>query len=219
MLLDDGSNVESVYHRQAGNDEVHDEKLLNGIFDAIDLAKVSFMPFVQSVEDDAREGNDNISVNITLSERYNKANLVVLNDVLKDYVTSYVIALWWVAVSPELAKNYYDQASLQMDRMRQCFVKEAPKKPVYKYPTKIELKDGLEADFYQLLEGNELTIYYTVSGDVDDVKDDIVVESSNTNIYKVEKRDRWYVTKLSDSNEGYVVVYSKHNPDVCVRLG
>lgn len=213
----DGTNAEAVYHRQAGGESSHEAKLYQGFLEAVNSAKVSFAPYVQSVE--GEEDDTTYVVSLTLSDRYNATMLGTLAGVLASYVTSYVVGLWWVAVSPELAKNYLDQSTIQLERMKQCFVKDAPKKPHYKYPTKLTLEEGLQEGFAQLRVGDELYIGYTISGEVENVKNDIVVESCCPQIVKAEQRDgEWYVTKLSDS-KACCVVYSRHNPDVCVRLG
>lgn len=222
-LLPDGSNSEYVYNMQAGDEEVHQSKLLRSIRHALDSLKGIFGKYVN---DDGSSTGDNITdtfsgssdyfdIVLDVSERFNTSYTDALAGLSSQYITNYVIGSWWSATNPALSKPYYDEASINQMHINRCFVKRAPSRPVYKYPKSISCAVGT-GDF---VLGEEVALPYTVTGDAGVVcVDDVLVESSNPLYVKVGGTRGHYTGELLvsiPSGESVsVTLYSRHDPDI-----
>lgn len=213
----DGSNSEAVYHMQAGGEEVHEEKLMRSLRAGLEQLKAEFSKYVKNdgastgdnIVDTLTEVDDYFDIVMNVSERFNKAYTDVLAGLSSAYLSSYVIASWWMAVTPALAKNYFDDAAVHLGGIKRSFVKVAPAAPAYKYPTRINCLVEKE-DFS---EGVEVSMAYTCDG-----VDDVLIESTNPLYVSVGgTRGNYTATLLRPIATGEKVVvalYSRHNPDV-----
>lgn len=218
-LLDDGTNVEAVYHSQAGDEAVHLMKIGDNVTEAVHLFASVLYPYSDDVK--IEEANSEYTLKAIVSDRYGDVSERV-GGLAKGYITNYSIGMWMVTVRPASASNYITAAENMKIEVAKCFKKGNRVKNAYPYATKIMvdpslLKNGING----LIVGIRTLVNPILVGNEGvQVKDDIECESSNPFYVKVEKEgSHFYVTKLMEDGEGYVLLYSKHDPDVCVKIG
>lgn len=225
VLAADGSNTEVVYNMQAGDDSVHESKLLRSLRVGLDSLKSQLTNFVKN---DGERTGDNISdtmvadhdyfdIVLNVSERFNKGYVSSLASMSSAYIIDYTIATWWTAVNPSLAANYYNSAGAVLGNIRRCFIKVSPISPAYKYPRGIE-NGAYYENGEELVIGRPYPAPYSVYGeneDDTDVVDDVLIESSNPAYIKVDGTvGNYTITRLAPYGLSTIRLYSKHDPSV-----
>lgn len=224
-LAADGANSEKVYNMQAGDDITHEAKLLRSLRIGLDDLKSKLTNFVKNDGDvtgdnisDSLDGDyDYFDIILDVSTRFNKGYVQSLTTLSSSYITEYAIGLWWTAVNPAFATNYFNSALNVMASIRRCFIKIPPQKPVMLYPKSITA--NFTADEFSSV-GDVVDLKYILEAQ-DDANgkyvDDIVAKTDNPKYISISSTDGGYKATLEipipAGETVNITLYSRHNPD------
>lgn len=230
------------YNEQAGDDPNSDFLLLSSLRASVDKFKTVVADYITTFND-YEVSADNISdtlsatttdtftINLIVSDRFNKALTQPLADQASAYVENTMIYEWFLPINPEMAKNYAAAAADNEVHIQRCFIKVRPATPTYKYPATITLtlpvvSSEAQADPESYLEsgvripiGQEEEISYTLTAEDTAFTpiDDIIVTTSDACCKCGINRGKWMVKGLS-TGTAIVSLFSRHDDTVKVRF-
>jgi hypothetical protein len=175
---------------------------------------------------------------LNVSDRFNNGYVKTLARLAQKYVEDRMIHLWWLPVSKEFASIYATAAEDDLEGIKGCFHKTAPGKPVYQFPTAIDIRypripgngyitpanktvptETLFNNPWVISRGSMCDISYVLSGeDGNKPIDDIVVRADNPccNPF-IQPNGCWGVEGVSI---GYAIItlFSRHNDQVFAKF-
>lgn len=128
-----GDNNHAVaYNEQAGDDEYHERKLLRTLRGAVGALEARLAEFVDSaagsisdtLSNAASDGSFTISV--VVSDRYNSGLATPIAQLSQEYIINKMLSLWWQAIKPTMAKDYFTFAEESLNSIKLCLTKTAP---------------------------------------------------------------------------------------------
>lgn len=201
------------YHETAGDETVHERKIIRGIWTSSDKLRSYIQDYLDvdgaSVADNntltVDEANDKIVLTLNVSERFNKANSDALARLCSKYIEDNTLVLWWGAINQQQMQYYNALLVEDMAGIQRLFNKRAPSIPETRYTTTLELS-GEQLETYV---GEHNTITYSID---DGVIDDIDIISLDPYIARGE-RDENYSICVHPRHSGYceMKVFSRHN--------
>ena len=242
--------ISMAFHEQAGNEAYHEAMLRRYMFSQIELLKTHFADYLTgdgNIAEDAtvsgEETNGVTSLLLTVSDRFNNGYVKSLARLSQKFVEDRMVYLWWHSVSKDFAAIYAAAAQEDLAAIMQCFTKTAPKAPLYRFPTAINIlypiiperkgypgyitpdnsatiePEILFANPWLISRGSETEISYTLSGENGNKPiDDIIVRADNPCCTPfIDDRGHWC---LRGDNHGYSVItlFSRHNDQVFAKF-
>lgn len=129
-IANDGSTNAKVYNEQAGDDTFHERKMARSFRAAIGSLESNLIEFIDptngSITDSVSQDQQTITINMVVSDRFNSSLANTLANLSQDYIINQMIALWWVALKPDLAAQYKAFATESWLSVRKCLTKMAP---------------------------------------------------------------------------------------------
>lgn len=237
--------ITAAFHEQAGNEAYHEAMLQRSMLSQIEMLKVLFHNYLTGdgnlAEDatiDSSEADGVTEIVLNVSDRFNNGYVKTLARLSQKYVEDRMIHLWWVPVSKEFAGIYAQCAAEDQEGIQTCFFKTAPAKPVYQFPTAIDIRyplipgngyitpanktvptETLLNNPWIISRGSMCDISYVLSGeDGNKPIDDIVVRADNPccNPF-IQPNGCWGVEGVSI---GYAIItlFSRHNDQVFAKF-
>ena len=126
----DGANNARSFNEQAGDDIYHERKLLRTLYGAVGRFEVELADFIDSssgsISNTLSDNSDTFTITFTTSSRFNEGLITPMSQLAQEYLINRMIAMWWMAMKPDLANAYtlYYQDSLAS--IRKCLTKTAP---------------------------------------------------------------------------------------------
>ena len=163
----DGSNNARASVEQAGDDNYHERKMARTLYGAVGRFEVeladfvdSSIPYIESVENEGTENEQTVKtysidndltdsgnefhIHFFTSARFNEGLIKPMSQLAQEYLINKMIAMWWVAIKPDLANVYTVYANESLASIRKCLTKtspETPKKDVSGTPTDVPFDD------------------------------------------------------------------------------
>lgn len=143
----DGANNARSFTEQAGNDQFHERKLQRTLYGAVGRFEVELADFIDSsigqYEDPDHPGETYYSIDNTLtdaeeeftiyfftSSRFNEGLIKPMSQLAQEYLINKMVAMWWVAMKPDLANVYTVYANESLASIRKCLTKTSPETPM-----------------------------------------------------------------------------------------
>lgn len=237
--------ITAAFHSQAGNEAYHEAMLQRSMLTQIEKLKTYFSDYLTgdgNLAEDAtisstEEGGVSEIV-LNVSDRFNNGYVKTLARLAQKYVEDRMIHLWWLPVSKEFASIYATAAEDDLEGIKGCFNKTAPAKPVYQFPTSIDIRyplipcngyitpdnntvptETLLNNPWVISRGSMCDISYVLSGeDGNKPIDDIVVRADNPccNPF-IQPNGCWSVEGKAI---GYAIItlFSRHNDQVFAKF-
>lgn len=123
-------NAALAYNEQAGDETYQERKLVRFLRSGLARFAAAMNEFVDSengsIEYTLADNNDNITIAIVVSDRYNDGLAQPLSSFAEEYITYTMDYMWWQSIKPALAKDYYEYAQDTLTQIRLCLAKTAP---------------------------------------------------------------------------------------------
>lgn len=123
-------NAALAYNEQAGDETYQERKLVRFLRSGLSRFAAAMNEFVDSengsIEYTLADNNDNITIAIVVSDRYNDGLAQPLSSFAEEYITYTMDYMWWQSIKPALAKDYYEYAQDTLTQIRLCLAKTAP---------------------------------------------------------------------------------------------
>ena len=113
-------NAALAYNEQAGDETYQERKLVRFLRSGLARFAAAMNEFVDSDNADA------ITIKVVVSDRYNDGLAQPLSSFAEEYVSYTMDYMWWQAIKPALAKDYFGYAQDTLTQIRLCLVKTAP---------------------------------------------------------------------------------------------
>ncbi len=192
------------------------------------------------VSDSSINDTDSDTITLTLPYNHNTALEPFIQRSFNTYCVTYTLYSWFTVTAPTLAKKYQDSSTLQLTALvKLIHEKQAPKAPIYPYPTAILIRYPIIAgrdsvpgftapdisdvvDPLQLFsfpwsmnKGEMTEISYTLVGEDGHMpKDDIIVRADNTCCQPFMDGGGWWSLKGVHKGTSVITLYSRHNDQV-----
>ena len=127
--LDAVANASLAYHEAAGDESYQERKLLRLLRSGLARFATMMSEFVDTENGSIQYtfGNNNdITVKIVVSDRYNSGLAQPLSSLAEDYIIFNMDGVWWQSFKSDLAKDYYTLADNTLPYIRLCLAKTAP---------------------------------------------------------------------------------------------
>lgn len=212
---------EVAFQESAGDEMLHERKLMRGIYTSLDKLKVAISDFLDStktatladntIESDINEKNDTIVITLNVTDRFNQNLVDSLARLCSKYIEDSTLIFWWTAVGNANQVQFY-QALLNEDLLAitHAFNKKAVAPVAIPYTSSIELS-GTQIT---LEIGDEETITYSIDYEV---KDDIDIRYDGHNV-KIFRQGDCFVVKALASGVVHARLYSIHDETVHADL-
>ena len=139
----DGANNARSFTEQAGNDQYHERKLTRTLYGAVGRFEVELADFVDSsvgtvvvdnvpiysIDNTLSDTEDDFTIYFYTSSRFNEGLIKPLSQLAQEYLINKMIAMWWMAMKPDLANVYQVYANDSLASIRKCLTKTSPKTP------------------------------------------------------------------------------------------
>lgn len=178
--IDKASNPQAAtdlaYQETAGDEALHESKLLRGIYTSTDKLKVAIIDYLENsgnttadnaVSSTIDKDTDSITLYLNVNPRFNTSLIDSLARLCSKYIEDSTLVFWWGATGVQSQVQFYsallneDLASIQ-----HLFTKKATKAPAIPYTAKIKTT-GSEIE---IEVGEESTLSYSIDeGCIDDV--------------------------------------------------
>lgn len=204
------------YHEDAGDEEVHERKLLRGIYTSVDKLRSYITDYMSdlgvavsdnNIQSEINSDNDTITITLDVTDRFNVAN----NDALARYCSKYVedntLVLWWGAINQSQMQYYQALLADDLAAIQRLFTKRASHTPIPTYTHTLTLSAGV----VNVYLGESETISYEID---DNALDDIKAKVTGCNIARVEGVGNG-VLSVSGLRVGRttLIVESRHNSE------
>lgn len=112
------------YEMQADERDTHERKLLSGIGVALSELKLELNRY--DISDTLCEGSDSFKIIIQVSDRFRQDRVKDLERLIGEYIYRRIVADWWQVNFPNMANQYYANASTALDSIKKCFALSKP---------------------------------------------------------------------------------------------
>lgn len=123
-------NASLAYNEQAGDEKYQERKLIRFLRSGLAKFAAAMNEFVDSesgsISYTLADDSDDITMNIVVSDRYNNGLAQPLSSFAEEFVTYTMDHMWWQAIKPALAKDYFAYAENTLTYIRLCLAKTAP---------------------------------------------------------------------------------------------
>ena len=235
----------AAFHEQAGDETYHERILQRSLTTNLSSLKTLLSDYLTASGELAghniteETNNDQIILILNVSERFNTSYTDALAKLAAEYVANAMLMDWWRPVNGKQSELYATFLQKNTADIQRCFSKTAPKVPVYKYPTAIDIRyplietsngipgyitpansqlaqEVLFGNPWRISEGEDSEISYTLSGENgEDPVDDIMVRVDNGRCChaRLNAQGRYYLHAVQ---KGYAIVtlFSRHDSRV-----
>lgn len=210
----DEKTIVQAYHEQAG-DETYQERLLERALqtNAADLL-THLSDYLstsgQSSGDniiDMDDVNDNLIIQLTVSDRFNKGYTNPLAKLCSKYVEEAMLMDWWKPVNEKQSAVYAQFVEKDLQAIKRCFNKTAPSAPSVPYTTEIRTTGSAVC----IGVGEEATVTYELS---DGAVDDIEIRIEDSTLIGAGRSEQGFTIVGKLRGHTYIEMYSRHNPDL-----
>lgn len=172
--------AELAHHETAGDEAMHERKLMRGIYTSLDKLKVAIIDFLEqkgtaygdnAIASDINEQNDTITITLALHDRFNGALADTLARLCSKYIEDSTLVFWWGATGIASQAQFY-QALLVEDFA--SITRAFTKKPAFATEIPYTSKISVEASEIHVLLGEEFDLTYAIDGGC---RDDIYFQS------------------------------------------
>lgn len=200
------------YHETAGDESVHERKIIRGIYTSADKLRSYIQDYLDVAGSSTADNNavvisesaDSIKLKLVVGERFNKANSDALARLSSKYIEDNTLVLWWGAINQQQAQFYSTLLVEDMSAIQRLFIKKAPSAPATTYTTSLTISGST----LEMAVEDDETITYTLSnGAVDDI--DIV--SSDPFIATGERNEGKLLIIAKHKGYCQMKVFSRHN--------
>jgi hypothetical protein len=129
ILADKERTDEQRYNMQAGDNKVHERKLLSSLGLALSELKSSFDKI--SISDTMTDRRDSFVVTMVLSDRFKLERSADLQRMAEEYLYRRIVADWWQTNYPELAESYLSNVSVSLDGIKRLLSLSNPYEGMY----------------------------------------------------------------------------------------
>lgn len=123
-------NAALAYNEQAGDEKYQERKLVRFLRSGLARFAAAMNEFVDSesgsISYTLSDSSDAITINVVVSDRYNDGLAQPLSSFAEEYVSYTMDYMWWQAIKPALAKDYFGYAQDTLTQIRLCLAKTAP---------------------------------------------------------------------------------------------
>jgi hypothetical protein len=139
----DGANNARSFTEQAGNDKYHERKLMRTLYGAVGRFEVELADFVDSsvgtvvvdnvpiysIDNTLSDADNDFTIYFFTSSRFNEGLIKPMCQLAQEYLINKMIAMWWMAIKPDLANTYQVYANDSLASIRKCLTKTSPTTP------------------------------------------------------------------------------------------
>ena len=123
-------NAARAYNEQAGDETYHERKLIRLLRSGLAKFAASMNEFVDSedgsISYSLTDADDDINMQIIVSDRYNDGLAQPLCSFAEDFVVYNMDHMWWQPINSALADKYFAYAQDTLTYIRLCLAKTAP---------------------------------------------------------------------------------------------
>lgn len=211
------------YHETAGDEEVHERKILRDIYTSSDKLRTFIQDYLvdssssvgSNIVVDINKDTDSIILTLEANNRFRKSNADSLARLCSKFIQDETLVLWWTAIGSQSQIQYYTTlANEDTTAIQRLFVKSAPRAVVIPYTSKITIMGGPHAQM-TIEKGEETTITYTID---DDVIDDVEIVADCPKIDMLRPNSNEIKIKGISSGVCHVTLYSLHDETVYASL-
>lgn len=124
ILSDKDKTDEQKYNMQAGDNKVHERKLLSSLGMALSEFKSAFDRF--TITDTMSDRKDSFLVTMDLSDRFRYERKNDLQRLVEEYLYRRIVADWWQTNYPDMAPSYISNVSLSLDGIKRLISLSKP---------------------------------------------------------------------------------------------
>lgn len=226
------------YNEQAGDDDNDQFLLMSSLRDSVGHFKSFIAEYVPSdqtlkadnISDTLSDTSDNFTIELSVSERFNRSMLQSLTDAASKYITDDMLMDWYIAIDVNQSKIYAELLKADEANIVHCFFKVAPAVPQHKFYDSIKVNkpgtDVLSFHTEDAAAGTYLTTYWKVGqeatvkieekdGYINDIVCEVMKEDDDIMGLELTKQNNY---RLFAKKEGEceIKLYSRHNPKVCL---
>lgn len=139
----DGANNARSFTEQAGDDKYHERKLMRTLYGAVGRFEVELADFVDTsaitantsegtiyaIDNTLSDEQDDFTIFFFASSRFNEGLIKPMCQLAQEYLINKMIAMWWMAIKPDLANVYQVYANDSLASIRKCLTKTSPATP------------------------------------------------------------------------------------------
>lgn len=212
------------FHETAGDEEVHERKIMRGIYTSSDKLCSFIQDYLaesnNTIGDNAivnvNETTGVIELKISLTNRFRKPNSNSLARLCSKFIEDQTLVWWWGAIGNANQIQFY-QAMLTEDKdaILRLFIKTAPTAVEVPYTSEVSITDSdgdaIASTGISIDANDSFTIKYELD---ENVLDDIEVISDNGNV-TISRLDNHQI-KITGKRNGVsnVTLYSIHDETV-----
>ena len=124
VLSDKERTDEQRYNMQAGDNKVHERKLLSSLGVALSELKSTFDKV--PISDTMSDKKDSFNITLALSDRFKSERSIDLQRMFEEYLYRRIVADWWQTNYPELSASYLSNVSVSLDGIRRLLSLSTP---------------------------------------------------------------------------------------------
>ena len=213
---DDKTNA-MVYQSQAGDEKVHERKLMRNLYQATEELKTFLSDYLDiigyanadnNIESEIDEESQTLDISIIVSNRFNKSYTESLARMCSRYIEDSMIISWFLPVDPNQAQVYRLSLETTKQAIQRCFNKLPPIVPAIPYPYRITAS----ISEHTMYPNHRVKVTYTIG---DDAIDDVQAKSSDTSIATVQRTGSKIFSIYSHlAGNATISLYSKHKEEI-----
>lgn len=166
--------VELAFHETAGDEEMHERKLVRSIYNSADRLRSIAIEFLDNKGNSIGNNivnyevdDDKIVFTLDVNPRFNLDNTDSLARLFSKYIEDHTLFLWWGPINQQQATYYSSLLGEDIMAIRALFLKRNPSTPTIPYTKNI----SVEENNITIYEGESVDIKYTIDDNaVDDVE-------------------------------------------------
>lgn len=208
------------YHETAGDEGVHERKLMRGIYTSLDKLKTHIVDYLEDsgsyvgdnvIKTLVNEDTDSIIIILEVNRRFNPAMTDSLARLCSKFIEDNTLVYWWGAIGSQSQVQFYTAlVNEDIANINKAFTKRSGKTPVIPYTSRIRI----EGSSIELAVGEKDTITYTIDeGCINDV--DIQFSGSAA---KVHRSNKDFVVEGIHPGICHAVLYSVHDETVYAKV-
>lgn len=116
ILSDKERTDEQRYNMQAGDNKVHERKLMSSLGTALSELKSAFEGY--RIKDDMTDRKDGFTLCFSLSDRFMLERENDLQRMVEEYLYRRIVADWWQTNYPDMSSPYIANASVSLESIR-----------------------------------------------------------------------------------------------------
>ena len=210
----DNNAVQLAYHEAAGDEEMHERKLLRCIETSLATFKVELASFLDSIHLSqghnvySTTAEDAIYIHISVSKRFNTSMIDPLAKLCSKFIEDNTLVLWWGAIGDQKQSQFYQaQLLADMAEIKVAFSKLSPVSVDIPYTSSLSVSPG---STITIAVGQEETLTYTID---EGAIDDIEIMPDNGSV-KTRRGKDCFLVKGMRPGLAHCMVYSVHDENV-----